>query len=95
MLAAAHDFAAVEHDDIIAARHRAYALGDEYLCAAYAVNRRNEIAFGLVVERGRRVVEQIQNIVAGERARDVYALALSARQVLAARENMPVESERG
>ena len=51
------------------------------LSARYGAHCVYKLAFGLIIERGRAIVEQIQNIVSAKRARYGYALTLSARQI--------------
>ena len=93
MRAVADDPAAVEDEYRVATGHRAYALGYEDLCARHFFHSRNKFALGLVVERRRHVVEQIQNVVSAKRSRNGNALALSARQVFSALRDKPVKSD--
>ncbi len=80
MCAAAHDLAVLEDEDLVRTHDGRHALRDDDngRFRGDARKRRPQPGVGAEVQRGKRVVEQIDLRSAHQRARDRESLALSA-----------------
>ena len=85
--------AVLEHEDLVGVDDRGHTLGDDHRRASAVTGRERgaQPRVGGEVERGERVVEQVDAGLAHEGPRDREALALAARHVRAALRDRRVE----